>query len=139
MYRDMSQDDYDELVDLWSAGREAEMPSETCESFSADLAFNKGLCIVATTGTGEIVGSVMGRYDGRNAFITHLRVTPRLRGLGIGTRLIGDVSDRLKKLSPYQTLVLAMSDDDRTHDMWEHMGYVDVDDVTMLTKQSSAN
>ena len=54
-----------------------------------------GLFRVAESGGGEVLGTVMGGYDGHRGWIYSLAVTPSAQGSGVGRSLMRDVEAAL--------------------------------------------
>jgi ribosomal protein S18 acetylase RimI-like enzyme len=81
--------DYESVYRLWGSiekgvhiGR-----SDTPAEIEKKIARDPDLFIVAES-NGDIVGSVMGGFDGRRGLVYHLAVAASFRGMGIGSRLI---------------------------------------------------
>jgi len=82
-------DDYPEVESLWASmergvnlGR-----SDTPEEIWKKLARDPDLFLVVEE-NGQIIGTVIGGFDGRRGSIYHLAVTASFRGRGIGFRLM---------------------------------------------------
>jgi ribosomal protein S18 acetylase RimI-like enzyme len=89
--------DYDAVVALWrSAGPGVNVGiSDTREEIAKKLARDPDLFLVAEE-AGQIVGSVMGGFDGRRGMVYHLAVAAGHRGNGLGTALMNELESRLK-------------------------------------------
>lgn len=90
-------DDYDGALKLWDSmeigvavGR-----SDTLEEVRKKLQRDPDLFLVAEVNN-EIVGTIIGGFDGRRGMIYHLAVQINLRGQGIGTKLLNEVENRLQ-------------------------------------------
>ena len=86
------------VIRLW---REVYPAAPTWNDPSADirrkLAIQRDLFLLAVARF-EIVGSVMGGYDGHRGWVYYVTVSPRHRRKGIGTALMRSVEDRLARL-----------------------------------------
>jgi ribosomal protein S18 acetylase RimI-like enzyme len=90
-------DDYDGMLKLWSAmeigvqvGR-----SDAPEEIQKKLQRDPDLFLVAEENN-EIIGTIIGGFDGRRGMIYHLAVQANMRGQGIGTALLKEVEQRLQ-------------------------------------------
>jgi ribosomal protein S18 acetylase RimI-like enzyme len=90
-------DDYDSTVKLWSSmevgvqvGR-----SDAPEEIQKKLLRDPDLFLVAEA-SNEIVGTILGGFDGRRGMIYHLAVRTSERNQGIGTLLLKEVEQRLQ-------------------------------------------
>jgi ribosomal protein S18 acetylase RimI-like enzyme len=120
-------DDYDSVLDLWKSmekgiglGR-----SDEFDEIRKKMARDPDLFLVAELNS-QLVGSVMGGYDGRRGLIYHLAVRTGYRGLGIGTRLLDLVEERLRSKGCLKCYLLVTIDNSEAmqfyeqHD-WQHM------------------
>ena len=90
-------EDYSAARFLWeNAGsginvRRSDEPEEIQKKLQRD----PDLFLVAET-DGNLIGTVIGGFDGRRGLIYHLAVEPVFRKLGIGSLLMDEVEQRLK-------------------------------------------
>jgi ribosomal protein S18 acetylase RimI-like enzyme len=89
--------DYDGMLKLWNAmeigvqvGR-----SDAPEEIQKKLQRDPDLFLVAEENN-EIIGTIIGGFDGRRGMIYHLAVQANMRGQGIGTALLKEVEQRLQ-------------------------------------------
>ena len=89
--------DYSAAVCLWEAMEKGVRVgrSDTPEEIEKKLRRDPDLFLVAEAGR-DIVGTVIGGFDGRRGMIYHLAVHPKYRGQGLGGRLMDEVERRLK-------------------------------------------
>lgn len=96
--RPYSELDETAVVELW---REVFPNAPTWNVPEADIArklkVQRELFLVATIGS-EIVGTVMGGYDGHRGWVYYVVVSPRHRRQGIGTALMKRVEEGLTRL-----------------------------------------
>jgi ribosomal protein S18 acetylase RimI-like enzyme len=84
-YRDADERD---LIALWSTVLPPNAPhNDPATSLRMKLAVDRELLLVAEVG-GEIVGAVMGGYDGHRGWIYSLAVRPDCRRRGVGSALL---------------------------------------------------
>ena len=80
-------DDLDEARALWEATDMWLRPSDGREQMALLLARDPDLHFAARDGAGRLVGTVLGGWDGRRAYVYHLAVAPDRQRQGIGGRL----------------------------------------------------
>jgi ribosomal protein S18 acetylase RimI-like enzyme len=89
--------DYDAAAHIWKTmdkgvhfGR-SDMPQEIAKKISRD----PDLFLVAEQDA-ELIGTIIGGYDGRRGMIYHLAVAAEFREKGIGAQLLAEVEKRLQ-------------------------------------------
>lgn len=103
--------DYAAVINLWSTvgpgvhvGR-----SDTPEEIEKKLQRDPQLFLVAEH-SGEIIGAVLGGFDGRRGIVYHLAVSPRFQEQGIGSALMDAVETRLRELGCIRVYLLVTQD-----------------------------
>jgi len=86
--------DYDAIVGLWREAGMVLRPGDDLESVRLKLQRDADLFLVAKKGN-EIVGSVMGGWDGRRGWIYHLAVRPPHQRQGVAKALIRELELRM--------------------------------------------
>lgn len=94
--RSFTWDDWPQVLELWrTAGPGIHLgPSDTPDEIRRKWDHDPDLFLVAQAGH-ELVGAVMGGYDGRRGLVYHLAVAPRRRHAGIGRALMAEMERRL--------------------------------------------
>lgn len=117
--------DFDAVAGVWAAaGREVVPRSE----LAAKLARDPELFLVAESGA-EIVGVVMGTYDGRRGWILRLAVDPGQRRRGIASGLVRELERRFRRLGCPRVNLLVLPDNASGLRFWQEMGYLPMPDV----------
>jgi ribosomal protein S18 acetylase RimI-like enzyme len=95
--RDFQTADYDAVIDLWRrAGDGVHLRrSDTREEIAKKTQRDPDLFIVVEE-DGQLVGAVMGGFDGRRGLIYHLATDPRFRRLGVASGLMDALEERLR-------------------------------------------
>lgn len=121
-YRQYTTADCDAVRALWlRAGLELR-PSDSKEELEKKLRRDPELFLVAED-EGEIVGAVIGAFDGRRGFIYHLAVAPERQGEGIGKALIDQVIEGLKKLGCIRLLLLVNEENEKAVEFYKATGF----------------
>lgn len=104
-------DDYVSVVELWGdsgpgvrVGR-----SDTREEIAKKLLRDPDLFLVAEL-DGEIIGAVLGGFDGRRGMVYHLSVSEEYHHLGIGTALMDALEIRLREKGCLRAYLLIRKD-----------------------------
>jgi ribosomal protein S18 acetylase RimI-like enzyme len=121
-FRQYTTDDCDAVRAMWvRAGLELR-PSDSKEELEKKLLRDPELFIVAED-EGEIIGAVIGAFDGRRGFVYHLAVAPERKGEGIGKALMERVSDDLRKLGCIRLLLLVDEDNESAQEFYRATGF----------------
>ncbi|MCP9267261.1 GNAT family acetyltransferase [Xenorhabdus sp. XENO-1] len=116
------QDDFEAVTTLWercdliNPGDDPEVDIERKLTHDADL------FLVAEV-AGEVVGTVMGGYDGHRGYAYYLSVHPEFRGRGIANALISRLEKKLLARGCPSILILVSEENDATICMCEKMEY----------------
>jgi len=126
-------DDYAAVVELWEqsgpgiqVGR-----SDTLGEISKKLGRDPDLFLVAKN-RGEIIGTVIGGYDGRRGMIYHLAVNTEFRQRGIGSQLMVSVENRLRDKGCLRSYLMIRKDNSAAH-FYEANGWQSLD-ISMFGK-----
>lgn len=127
--------DYESVFALWKSIEKGVRTgrSDTLAEIEKKLSRDPDLFLVAEA-EGEIVGSVIGGYDGRRGLIYHLAVTSALRGLGIGSRLMDELESRLQAKGCLKCYLLVTIDNPEAEAYYQHRGWQHMDTVRLYGK-----
>ncbi|HEY1847179.1 MAG TPA: GNAT family acetyltransferase [Buttiauxella sp.] len=127
------QDDFEEVITLWERcdllrpWNDPEMDIERKLQHDADL------FLVAEVG-GEVVGSLMGGYDGHRGSAYYLGVHPEFRGRGIANALLSRLEKKLIARGCPKIHIMVREENDLVIGMYERLEY-EQQDVVMLGKR----
>jgi ribosomal protein S18 acetylase RimI-like enzyme len=131
-------EDYQPVFDLWSSmergvhvGR-SDTPAEIEKKLSRD----PDLFLVAEC-DGQIVGSVIGGFDGRRGLIYHLAVRPEYRNQGVGSRLMDEVESRLRARGCLKSYLLVAEDNHEVEAYYRNRGWEPMESVHLFGKDLS--
>jgi len=128
--------DYDSILKLWQdietgmkVGR-----SDTPEEIQKKLERDPDLFLVAETNN-EVIGSVIGAFDGRRGMIYHLAVHNKFRGQGIGAMLLTEVEMRLQAKGCLKCLMHVLNDNTETIQFYQNRGWRIAKEDVVLVKE----
>ena len=117
-------EDFSQVMSLWESiekgvhtGR-----SDTPDEIQKKLARDPDLFLVAED-NGQIIGSVIGGYDGRRGLIYHLAVHTSFRGRGVGSRLMDELESRLRAKGCIRCYLLVTTDNEEAMRYYEKRGW----------------
>lgn len=129
-------DDYAAVLRLWEniesgmhVGR-SDAPAEIQKKLQRD----PDLFLVAEA-DGEIIGSVIGGFDGRRGMIYHLAVRREARGRGIGAALLAEVEARLKAKGCLKCLLHVLADNAEAIRFYKNRGWREQTDDVVFAKE----
>ena len=128
--------DYQSVYQLWKSiergvhvGR-----SDALAEIEKKIARDPDLFLVAES-EGDIIGSVMGGFDGRRGLVYHLAVAASFRGLGIGSSLMDEVESRLRAKGCLKCYLLVTRDNPEAEGYYQHLGWQPMDTVHLFGKE----
>ncbi|CAI0728997.1 Acetyltransferase YpeA [Serratia quinivorans] len=127
------QDDFEEVITLWERCDLLRPWNDPEMDIERKLNHDPGLFLVAEVG-GEVVGSVMGGYDGHRGSAYYLGVHPDYRGRGIANALINRLEKKLIARGCPKIQLVVREDNDTVIEMYEKLGY-EIQNVTNLGKR----
>ena len=120
-------DDYLPVVDLWErsdpdiqVGR-----SDTSDEIAKKIQRDPDLFLVADFQE-EIIGAVIGGFDGRRGMIYHLAVDKEYRQFGVGTALMETLENRLRDKGCLRSYLMVRKDNAATQ-FYEKQGWQALD------------
>ena len=121
-------DDYDSVINFWEHIEKgvhlgaSDAPDEIQKKIQRD----PDLFLIAESGN-EIVGTVIGGFDGRRGMIYHLAVAASFRGRGIGSRLMSEVEARLRAKGCIKSYLVVMRENVEAMRFYERIGWESMD------------
>jgi ribosomal protein S18 acetylase RimI-like enzyme len=120
---EFTMDDYPVVYVLWQRGGLWMRPSDGPEQTLLKLAHDPELFLVARDAQVGIVGTVMGGWDGRRAYVYHLAVLPEHARRGIGTLLMDQLEERFRRLGAMKAKLQILTDNDASRAFFAARGY----------------
>jgi ribosomal protein S18 acetylase RimI-like enzyme len=115
-------EDYEAVARLWERSGLWIRPSDTREEVELKLTRDPDLFLVARLG-GETVGTAMGAWDGRRAYIYHLSVDPVHQRRGIASALLDRLEDRFRALGALKAKLQILDDNPVSEAFFAARGY----------------
>lgn len=123
-------EDFFQVENLWTSMEKGVRlsRSDTPEEIQKKLARDPDLFLVAEE-DGQIIGTVIGGYDGRRGLLYHLAVAASFRGQGTGSRLMEEIESRLRTIGCIRCYLMVTTDNPESmayyekHN-WERMDFV---------------
>jgi ribosomal protein S18 acetylase RimI-like enzyme len=132
--REFKIQDYATVRALWQAAGLIFRPGDELEDVELKLQRDPDLFLVAEQAD-EIVGSVIGGWDGRRGWIYHLAVRPEHQRKGIGMGLVREVEKRLVAKGAKKVNAQVYKWNDQSSEFFRAIGYEIQPDLIMIGKQ----
>jgi ribosomal protein S18 acetylase RimI-like enzyme len=117
-------DDYEQVYHLWTnAGRGVHVGrSDSREEIAKKLQRDPDLFLVAEVES-DIIGAVLGGYDGRRGLVYHLAVHQEHRNAGVGRSLMQELESRLRSKGCLKYYLLVTYDNHGARRFYEDLGW----------------
>ena len=133
--RNAKIEDFEAVYALWKkAGLKIANAERERLEYEAIVAQNPEYCLIAED-SGKILGSVLGSFNGRTAWIYHLAVDPGEQRKGLGSMIMKE-SERRMKRDGVTRVRLGVRNPDLVP-FYEKFGFSVVKDVTYMGKRLS--
>ncbi len=133
--RKMLIDDYDEVYELWlsCAGMGLNNLDDSKDGIDIFLRRNPDTCFVAEC-ENKVIGVIMVGNDGRRGYIYHTSVNPEYRNQGIGSKLVDNAINALKKQGINKIALVVFTKNKSGNAFWENQGFTVREDLTYRNK-----
>jgi ribosomal protein S18 acetylase RimI-like enzyme len=128
--------DYEPVYRLWQqieigvhVGRSDSLPE-----IEKKIARDPDLFLVAEC-QGELIGSVIGGFDGRRGLVYHFAVAASFRGSGVGSRLLEELESRLRAKGCLKCYLLVTSDNLDAELYYRRRGWQHMDSIRLYGKE----
>jgi ribosomal protein S18 acetylase RimI-like enzyme len=115
-------DDLDAVLNLWQIADAEPTHTDDLHSLQQLLSFDPGALLVADAGD-DLVGSVIGAWDGWRGSIYRLAVAPDHRRRGVAGELVQAAVARLRRAGAVRLQAIVVEDDDRAMGFWGDVGW----------------
>lgn len=121
-------DDYPVVYALWSAAgprihlRRSDEPDEIQKKLQRD----PDLFLLAEN-DGQVIGAVLGGFDGRRGLVYHLAVAEKYRNQGVGTLLMEELEKRFQEKGCIRIYLLVTRENREATEFYEKRGWQKMD------------
>jgi len=117
-------EDYERVLNLW---KEIEIgmnvgKSDSPEEIKKKIQRNPDLFLVAEK-ENQIIGTVIGAFDGRRGFVYHLAVHQNFRRQKIASQLLSEIEKKLQAKGCIKCLLLVFSDNTHAIEFYKKQGW----------------
>jgi ribosomal protein S18 acetylase RimI-like enzyme len=109
---------------LWQRGDLWMRPSDGPDATLLKLTRDPELFLVARSDDGLVIGTVMGGWDGRRAYVYHLAVAPERRREGIADALMDELEARFRALGALKAKLQILVENETSRAFFAHRGYL---------------
>jgi ribosomal protein S18 acetylase RimI-like enzyme len=120
--RDCRRGEAEALIEIWRQAETTASITDTAEHIELALAASSACILVAEAG-GQIVGSIIGTFDGWRGNIYRLAVHPDYRRRGIARALVATVERHLAEQGAKRITALVEKDHSWALGFWQAVGY----------------
>ena len=131
--REFNLDDYPNIFELWRESGLEIRPGDDLEGVKLKLERDPDLFLIAEE-DGQIVGGVIGGWDGRRGFIWHLAVKPGHQRKGIARALVRQVEENLAKKGAIIVYAFVLATNKRSRDFFTASSYDTTTDQVVVRK-----
>ena len=132
--RAFQPEDYDAAYALWARTPGMSLgQADSREAIHRFLAHNPGLSFVLLTDQGELVGTILGGFDGRRGYIHHLALAREHQGRGLGRVLVERSLAAFARLGLEKVHALVYVDNLSAQGFWQHLGWRRREDLVIYT------
>ncbi|KAB7895788.1 GNAT family acetyltransferase [Rouxiella sp. S1S-2] len=128
--RVFKQEDYEEVLTLWERCDLLRPWNDPELDIERKLNHDPELFLVAEV-SGEVVGSVMGGYDGHRGSAYYLGVHPEYRGRGIANALMNRLEKKLIARGCPKIQLMVRAENDAVISMYEKLDYEVIESISL--------
>ncbi len=134
--RPFDMEDYPAVLRLWqTAGAGVTIrPSDSSEEVAKKCARDGDLFLVAEQ-EGQVIGVIMGAWDGRRGWLHHLAVDAAHRGRGVGSSLVAAVEEGLRAKGCLKVNLLVARANQQARALYRRLGYDEMSDFLPMGKE----
>ena len=133
--REIKKSDYQAVNSLWHDCKGIGLHDDADSQYGIELylARNPGLSFVAIE-KGKIVGAVLCGHDGRRGYLHHLAVSPEYRQSGTAAALVRAALEKLRVKGVRKCNAFVFEDNRDAIAFWQHLGWIERDDLKVVSK-----
>jgi ribosomal protein S18 acetylase RimI-like enzyme len=120
--REFALTDYEAVIKVWVEAGLTLKPADEFSELIKKLERDRDLFLIAEE-RGQIIGAVIGAWDGRQGWIYHLAVSPLLQSQGIGLQLMEEVEKRLRQRGALEINLLVEGRNTKVIPFYQRLGF----------------
>jgi len=120
--KEFGLEDYEAVIALWEHAGLKRSRSDSRQAFEQMLKQDADLFLVACEGD-DLIGTVLGRYDGLRGWVSRLAVDRRYRAQGVGKQLMQELERRLQAKGCPRVCLFIEPDNARVETFYQQFGY----------------
>ena len=132
--REFQVEDYDEVLRLWKEAGLILRPGDELDAIKLKLERDPDLFLVAEEG-GEIIGGVMGAWDGRRGWVNHLAIRSSFQRRGVANRMLDELEARLVRKGAKKVNAQIYQWNTKSLEFFKARGYEVHSDLIMIGKR----
>jgi ribosomal protein S18 acetylase RimI-like enzyme len=118
------------VIALWNACNLIVPQNDPLEDIQKKLAFQPELFFIALF-DGQLIGSVMGGYEGHRGWIQYLAVLPAFQKRGYGKKLVSKAIVELRKLGCVKVNLQVRRSNAAVVGFYKHLGFEEEERISM--------
>lgn len=112
------------VIDLWKQCDLIVPPNDPAVDIQRKFVFQPELFFIALE-DGQVIGSIMGGYEGHRGWLNYVAVLPDYQKRGYGKKLIDKAIDELRKLGCLKVNVQVRRNNPSAVEFYKHLGFKD--------------
>lgn len=130
--RTFTMADYEQVITLWHKADLRVGPTDSRAGILQKLERDADLFLVVQHEQ-NIIGAIMGSYDGRRGWANHVAVDPDHQGQGIGLAMMSELEERLRARGCLKINLLIARKNAHVQSFYRQLGFEN-DDVIFMQK-----
>jgi ribosomal protein S18 acetylase RimI-like enzyme len=128
-------EDYEQAFLLWQHAGEGigVGPSDQPAEIEKKVRRDPDLFLVAEE-AGQVVGTVIGGFDGRRGMVYHLAVAGTYRRQGLASKLMAEIEQRLRAKGCHKAYLLVKKGNQAAYSFYSECGWDEMDQVDIYGK-----
>lgn len=130
----INKNDFNSVMKLW---KKVDLPlaplSREKREIELLIKYNPDTCLVIKENA-KIIGTILGAFNGRRAWIHHLAIDPEYQKKGLGSILLNKTEKKLSKKGATKILLYISLDNLKVAPFYEKNGYSVMNDCIVMKK-----
>ncbi|MEM8862741.1 MAG: GNAT family acetyltransferase [Chloroflexota bacterium] len=131
--RNFQISDFDAVISLWKSAGIILSHSDTPKGLKQKLERDADLFFVLEDETKNLIGAVMGSFDGRRGWINHLAINPHYQGKGLGKLIMAELENRFREIGCEKVNLLIEPTNRAVQTFYEGLDYT-ADELIFMEK-----